>query len=95
MASNTGAGQAVNVTDLDVSQLGDVRRQLEEVFSCFVLWRPLLTGINTQELGQLTTSFSQLKQAQAKFKACVENAGEVKPGNRGTFGGLLMHKGLS
>ncbi|KAF9466738.1 Prefoldin [Collybia nuda] len=58
-------GQPVNVSDLDVAQLSDVRKQLEE------------------ELNHLTNSFAQLKQAQAKFKACIENVAEVKPANRG------------
>ncbi|KAJ7479799.1 Prefoldin alpha-like protein [Mycena latifolia] len=57
--------QQVSVTDLDVSQLADVRRQLEE------------------ELNHLTNSFAQLKQAQAKFKACIENVAEIKPANKG------------
>ncbi|KAJ7211016.1 Prefoldin alpha-like protein [Mycena rebaudengoi] len=57
--------QQVSVNDLDVSQLADVRRQLEE------------------ELNHLTNSFAQLKQAQAKFKACIENVAEVKPANKG------------
>ncbi|KAK0498016.1 Prefoldin subunit-domain-containing protein [Armillaria luteobubalina] len=56
--------QQVNVADLDLSQLGDVRKQLEE------------------ELGHLTSSFAQLKQAQVKFKTCIENIGDVKPQNK-------------
>ncbi|RDB22025.1 putative prefoldin subunit 5 [Hypsizygus marmoreus] len=55
--------QPVSVTDLDVTQLADVRKQLEE------------------ELNHLTNSFAQLKQAQSKFKACIENVGEVKAAN--------------
>ncbi|KAG6902149.1 hypothetical protein C0995_003906 [Termitomyces sp. Mi166 len=55
--------QTVNVNDLDVAQLADVRKQLED------------------ELNHLTNSFAQLKQAQAKFKACMENVREVKPEN--------------
>ncbi|KAF8063449.1 Prefoldin subunit-domain-containing protein [Lyophyllum atratum] len=58
-------GQTISVNDLDVSQLADVRKQLEE------------------ELNHLTNSFAQLKQAQAKFKACIENVEEVKPQNVG------------
>ncbi|KII90377.1 hypothetical protein PLICRDRAFT_52118 [Plicaturopsis crispa FD-325 SS-3] len=57
--------QQVNVGDLDVAQLSDVRRQLEE------------------ELTHLTNSFAQLKQAQAKFKSCIDNVKEVKPQNKG------------
>ncbi|TFK38519.1 Prefoldin [Crucibulum laeve] len=57
--------QTVNVSDLDVGQLSEVRKQLEE------------------ELNHLTNSFAQLKQAQAKFKACIDNVNEVKPENKG------------
>ncbi|KAF8151641.1 Prefoldin [Crassisporium funariophilum] len=57
--------QTVNVADLDVAQLSEVRKQLED------------------ELNHLTNSFAQLKQAQAKFKACIENVNEVKPQNKG------------
>ncbi|KAJ7090833.1 Prefoldin subunit-domain-containing protein [Mycena belliarum] len=57
--------QQVSVTDLDVSQLAEVRRQLEE------------------ELNHLTNSFAQLKRAQATFKACGENAAELKAANTG------------
>ncbi|GJE95273.1 Prefoldin alpha subunit [Phanerochaete sordida] len=56
--------QQVNVADLDLPQLAEVRRQLEE------------------ELSHLTNSFSQLKQAQAKFKSCIDNVAEVKPENK-------------
>jgi len=62
MASNPQA-QQINLTDLSISQLGDVRRQLDE------------------ELTHLTNSFTQLKQAQAKFKSCIENVAQVKPTN--------------
>ncbi|CAK5269463.1 unnamed protein product, partial [Mycena citricolor] len=55
--------QQISVTDLDLPQLADVRRQLEE------------------ELTHLTNSFAQLKSAQAKFKACIENVAEIKPAN--------------
>ncbi|GLB42852.1 putative prefoldin subunit [Lyophyllum shimeji] len=55
--------QTISINDLDVAQLADVRKQLEE------------------ELNHLTNSFAQLKQAQAKFKACIENVGDVKPQN--------------
>ncbi|KAF7971856.1 hypothetical protein HWV62_20491 [Athelia sp. TMB] len=58
-------GQQIAVSDLDIPQLSDVRRQLEE------------------ELNHLTNSFTQLKQAQAKFKSCIENVNEVKPQNKG------------
>lgn len=52
------------MTDLDLPQLADVRRQLEE------------------ELSHLSNSFAQLRQAQAKFRACIDNVGQVKPGNK-------------
>ena len=38
-----------------------------------------------QELQHLTSSFQQLKSAQAKFKACLANVEEVKPANKGTL----------
>ncbi|KAM5541534.1 hypothetical protein V8D89_004724 [Ganoderma adspersum] len=65
MASGSSAQpQQINVTDLDVPQLADVRKQLEE------------------ELTHLSNSYAQLRQAQAKFKACIENVGQVKPENK-------------
>ncbi|KAH9884208.1 Prefoldin-domain-containing protein [Cubamyces lactineus] len=63
MASSSAAPQQINVTDLDVPQLADVRRQLEE------------------ELTHLSNSYAQLRQAQAKFRACMENVGQVNPEN--------------
>jgi len=60
----TGTQQQISVTDLDVPQLADVRRQLDE------------------ELTHLTNSFTQLKQAQAKFRSCIDNVAEVKPSNK-------------
>ncbi|KAI0740073.1 Prefoldin-domain-containing protein [Earliella scabrosa] len=66
MASSSSAQpQQINVTDLDVPQLADVRRQLEE------------------ELTHLSNSYAQLRQAQAKFRACIDNVGQVKPENKG------------
>jgi len=62
--SSAASQQQINVTDLDLPQLADVRRQLEE------------------ELSHLTNSFQQLKQAQSKFKACLENVAEVKRDNK-------------
>ncbi|KIP07192.1 hypothetical protein PHLGIDRAFT_127812 [Phlebiopsis gigantea 11061_1 CR5-6] len=64
MASSSPQSQQVAVTDLDLPQLSEVRRQLEE------------------ELSHLTNSFTQLKQAQAKFKACIDNVKEVRPENK-------------
>ncbi|KAG8924979.1 subunit of tubulin prefoldin, partial [Tulasnella sp. 418] len=34
------------------------------------------------ELNHLTNSFAQLKQAQTKFKSCVENVAEITPANQ-------------
>lgn len=62
--SATTAPQQINVADLELPQLGEVKRQLEE------------------ELSHLTNSFAQLKQAQAKFRSCIESAKEVKPENK-------------
>ncbi|KAK7047594.1 subunit of tubulin prefoldin [Paramarasmius palmivorus] len=61
MSSATGQPQVINLSDLDLSQLGDVRRQFEE------------------ELNHLTNSFTQLKQAQAKFRQCIDNVNDIKP----------------
>ncbi|EEB91832.1 hypothetical protein MPER_09747, partial [Moniliophthora perniciosa FA553] len=62
--SSPGQPQVINLSDLDLSQLGDVRRQFEE------------------ELNHLTNSFTQLKQAQAKFRQCIDNVNEIKPQNK-------------
>jgi prefoldin alpha subunit len=80
--------QQVNVSDLDVAQLSDVRKQLEEV--CQITIRAITSHSSTdiyapQEINHLTNSFAQLKQAQAKFKACVENVNEIKLENKGVF----------
>lgn len=80
--------QPINVADLDIQQLADVRRQLEEVnfpFSSLVDSADSDIHVlqRTQELNHLTSSFAQLKQAQSKFKSCLENVGEVKPKNAG------------
>ncbi|KAH9938797.1 Prefoldin alpha subunit [Epithele typhae] len=61
MASSQGQ---INIADLDVPQLADVRRQLEE------------------ELNHLSNSYAQLRQAQAKFRSCIDNVAEVKPANK-------------
>lgn len=87
MASNAAAQtQQINVTDLDVPQLADVRRQLEEVLRtaprkhCEFCTHYLP---HIQELTHLSNSYAQLRQAQAKFRACIENVGQVKPENKG------------
>lgn len=81
--------QLVNLTDLDVSQLSEVRRQLEEVL---VPFSPddLLGLTFVKELNHLTNSFAQLKQAQAKFKACIENIGEMQPEKKSTLSRNLV-----
>ncbi|KAJ7583855.1 Prefoldin alpha subunit [Mycena floridula] len=56
--------QQVALSDLDLNQLADVKRQLEE------------------ELNHLSNSYTQLKQAQGKFVACIENVAELKPENK-------------
>jgi len=53
------AQQTINVADLAIPQLMDVKRQLD------------------QELEHLTSSFTQLKQAQAKFQSCAENVTQL------------------
>jgi len=53
------SSQTINVADLDVQQLSDVKRQLDE------------------ELSHLSNSFTQLSKAQARFKGCIENVGDV------------------
>ena len=76
--------QQVNVADLDLPQLADVRRQLEEVHLLYP--KPIILEINVytpQELQHLSNSFTQLKAAQAKFKACIENVREINPANKG------------
>lgn len=51
-----------------------------------------------QEIKHLTGSFAQLKQAQVKFKTCIENVREVKPQNKGGISELhaahLAHMNL-
>ncbi|KAI5450857.1 subunit of tubulin prefoldin [Naganishia albida] len=59
------AEQQVQLTDLNFSQLQEVKRQLDE------------------EVEHLTTSFGQLKQAQAKYRSCVNDIEEVKPTTAG------------
>ena len=38
-----------------------------------------------QELDHLTNSYQQLKQAQAKFKSCVNDVKELGPSSKGTY----------
>lgn len=64
-SAGKGGEQTIDVGDLDLPQLQDVRRQLE------------------QELQHLTTSFGQLKGAQAKFKSCSEALDSVKASSPG------------
>ncbi|KAI0739867.1 Prefoldin-domain-containing protein [Daedaleopsis nitida] len=65
MASTSSAQpQPVDLRDLDVPTLAEVRRQLEE------------------ELIHLSNSFAQLRQAQVRFRGCIDHAGQVKPENK-------------
>jgi hypothetical protein len=89
--STTAPTQQVNVSDLELPQLVEVKRQLEEVRSdipcssaSLELSSPLIQFSARQELSHLTSSFAQLKQAQAKFRSCIESAKEVKRENKGT-----------
>lgn len=77
--------QQVNVSDLDLPQLVEVKRQLDDVGKRLRLMSSL-NNLFDQELSHLTNSFAQLRQAQNKFKTCVENVKEVKPQNKGAFG---------
>lgn len=43
-----------------------------------------------QELSHLTNSFTQLRQAQAKFKACMDDVKQVTPANKGPHGSLSV-----
>ncbi|KAH9979225.1 Prefoldin-domain-containing protein [Lactifluus volemus] len=64
-ASSSGTTpQQINVADLQLPQLAEVKRQLEE------------------ELSHLTNSFAQLKQAQSKFRSCIESTNSIKPENK-------------
>ncbi|KAF5349960.1 hypothetical protein D9756_009242 [Leucocoprinus leucothites] len=64
MSQQPQQSQTINISDLDISQLADIKKQLED------------------ELNHLTSSFAQLKQAQAKFRTCIDNINEVKPQNK-------------
>ncbi|KAG0364870.1 Prefoldin-domain-containing protein [Gamsiella multidivaricata] len=55
--------QKIELQDLDLSQLVEVKKQLEE------------------ELSHLTSSFSQLKQAQNRFADCIESCKAVNAAN--------------
>lgn len=86
--STTAPTQQINVADLELPQLVEVKKQLEEVrsgFPCCKLQKSslLIRFPLSQELSHLTSSFAQLKQAQAKFRSCIESAKEVKRENKG------------
>jgi prefoldin alpha subunit len=86
--STAAPTQQVNVADLELSQLVEVKRQLEEVRSDILRSQSsslLIRFLLRQELSHLTSSFAQLKQAQAKFRSCIESAKEVKRENKGTM----------
>ena len=59
------AEQQINLTELNVEQLQEVKRQLDA------------------ELEHLTNSYGQLKQAQSKFKSCVNDINELTPSAKG------------
>ncbi|ORX33567.1 Prefoldin [Kockovaella imperatae] len=59
------AEQQVNLADLNLEQLQEVKKQLD------------------QEIEHLTSSYSQLKSAQAKFKSCASDVEELKPSSKG------------
>jgi len=70
---------AINITDLDISQLADVKKQLDDV--CLSLSHILLSD-SLQELAHLSSSFAQLRQAQAKFKSCIHNIRHITSENK-------------
>ena len=82
--STAAPTQQVNVADLELPQLVEVKRQLEEVCNRFPCSPARILSHHNQELSHLTNSFAQLKQAQAKFRSCIESAKEVKRENKGT-----------
>lgn len=77
----------VNVADLDIAQLVDVKRQLDQASVIIMIIYGTMTYCGcAQELEHLTSSFAQLKQAQAKFNACADNVTQIAPPNAsGTF----------
>ena len=87
--STTAPTQQVNVADLELPQLVEVKRQLEEVCNGLPCFPAPTLSHHHQELSHLTNSFAQLKQAQAKFRSCIESAKEVKRENKGTFSTYL------
>jgi prefoldin alpha subunit len=83
--------QQVQLTDLSAQQLSDVKRQLDEVgpgvfpsFSPFYPSRELIDhrGRN-QEIEHLTTSFTSLKQAQSKYRGCLNDITQVDETTKG------------
>ncbi|RKP04377.1 prefoldin subunit 5, partial [Thamnocephalis sphaerospora] len=63
--ASSSAGHAIQLHDLELTQLQSVKQQLEE------------------ELSHFTSSFAQLKKAQATFTSCVVAAKAVVPKNEG------------
>ena len=85
---------SVSVEDLNIQQLAEVKRQLDEVYSLlFVVLQHHSSNQRSliQELTHLTNSFTQLKAAQSKFKTCVDNVAEVKPANKGACIATVKH----
>ena len=81
----SGAPQQVNISDLDLSSLAEVKRQLEEVL--LLSKKHIDATYTAKELSHLTNSLVQLKQAQSKFKSCIENVAELKPQNQSAWFG--------
>ena len=80
--------QQVDITDIDIQQSADIRRQLEEV-SLPIACR---SRISLHETGVESAHqlFVQLKQVQPKFKQCLVNVAEAKPKNTGQSTCLLF-----
>ena len=80
------AEQQVNLTDLDPMQLQEVKKQLDQVSQ----WSKSRAPTDRQELEHLTTSYQQLKQAQAKFRSCANEINELTPASKGESGGTTI-----
>jgi len=81
MSSPPPPPRTIRVGDLDIAQLADVKKQLDDVsmWLLLLLFWVLTQHPPTQELAHLASSFSQLRQAQAKFKACIHSITQIKP----------------
>jgi prefoldin alpha subunit len=82
----TMAEQEIQLDQLNPTQLQEVKKQLDQV--SYTRLNPLrwATELNCfQELDHLTTSYSQLKQAQNKFRSCVSDISEFTPASKGSL----------